>query len=65
MVALSGGYSRTAATELLSKNDGMITSFSRALTEGLTVNQSEAEFNLALENSIRDIYQASMKTVTK
>ena len=65
VVALSGGYSRTAATELLSKNDGMIASFSRALTEGLTVNQSEAEFNLALENSIRDIYQASMKTVTK
>lgn len=59
VVALSGGYSREHANELLSKNRGMIASFSRALTEGLSANQSESEFDQVLDQSIGSIYKAS------
>lgn len=60
VVALSGGYSRHDANELLAKNRSLIASFSRALTEGLMVNQSESEFNKILDGSIESIYQASV-----
>jgi fructose-bisphosphate aldolase, class I len=59
VVALSGGYSREEASRLLARNHGVIASFSRALTEGLTAQQSEQEFNRALDASIATIYQAS------
>jgi fructose-bisphosphate aldolase class I len=59
VVALSGGYSRADANERLARQKGMVASFSRALTEGLTAQQSEAEFDAALDNSIESIYQAS------
>ena len=61
VVALSGGYSREKANELLSKNTKMIASFSRALTEGLNVNQSDEEFDKMLDSSIESIYEASKK----
>lgn len=60
VVALSGGYSRSEANALLRDNHGLIASFSRALTEGLHVDQSEQEFNRALEDSIAEIYDASI-----
>ncbi|MEI4231508.1 fructose bisphosphate aldolase [Roseovarius sp. D22-M7] len=59
VVALSGGYSRDEATARLARNRGVIASFSRALTEGLTAQQSEAEFNATLAKAIDDIYTAS------
>jgi fructose-bisphosphate aldolase class I len=59
VVALSGGYSRDEANARLARQNGVIASFSRALTEGLTAQQSEAEFNAALDRSIESIYQAS------
>ena len=59
VVALSGGYSRDEANARLAKQKGVIASFSRALTEGLTAQQTEAEFNAALDRSIESIYQAS------
>ena len=59
VVALSGGYSRDEANEKLSHNDGMIASFSRALTEGLSVEQSDAEFNAELGSAIDSIFKAS------
>jgi fructose-bisphosphate aldolase class I len=59
VVALSGGYSRAEANARLSRQKGMIASFSRALTEGLTAQQSDAEFNAALDQAIESIYQAS------
>jgi fructose-bisphosphate aldolase class I len=59
VVALSGGYPRDEANTRLSRQNGMIASFSRALTEGLTAQQSDAEFNGALDQSIEGIYQAS------
>lgn len=59
VVALSGGYSRDAANAMLDKNDGVIASFSRALTEGLSAQQSEAEFDNVLNGAIESIYQAS------
>ena len=59
VVALSGGYSRAEANERLARQKGMVASFSRALTEGLTAQQSEAEFDAALDNAIESIYQAS------
>lgn len=61
VVALSGGYSREQANELLSRNHGVIASFSRALVEGLSAQQTDAEFNATLEASIEDVYQASIK----
>lgn len=60
VVALSGGYSREEANERLSRNPGVIASFSRALTEGLSAQQSEADFNAALDAAIESIYQASI-----
>jgi fructose-bisphosphate aldolase class I len=61
VVALSGGYSRDHANEMLAKNPKLIASFSRALTEGLTAQQSEAEFDSKLGAAIEGIYQASVK----
>lgn len=60
VVALSGGYSRIEADQLLRENHNMIASFSRALTEGLTAQQSDAEFNELLNTSIQSIYDASL-----
>jgi fructose-bisphosphate aldolase class I len=60
VVALSGGYSREEANRRLARNNGMTASFSRALAEGLTAQQSDAEFNAALDKSIESIYQASI-----
>ncbi len=60
VVALSGGYSRAEATARLSKNTGIIASFSRALTEGLSAQQSDAEFNTLLSSTIEDIFAASV-----
>ena len=59
VVALSGGYSRDDANTKLSKNNGVIASFSRALTEGLSAQQSDTEFNAALDSAIASIYAAS------
>ena len=59
VVALSGGYSRDDANTKLSKNNGVIASFSRALTEGLFAQQSDTEFNAALDSAIASIYAAS------
>jgi len=59
VVALSGGYSRDEANKRLAKQNGMIASFSRALSEGLTAQQSDAEFNAALDKAIQSIYDAS------
>jgi fructose-bisphosphate aldolase class I len=59
VVALSGGYSRDDANAMLSKNDGVIASFSRALTEGLSAQQSDVEFDKVLDSAIESIYQAS------
>ena len=61
VVALSGGYPREKANEILSKNKGIIASFSRALTEGLSAQQSDEEFNKTLEATIEGIYEASVK----
>ena len=63
VVALSGGYSRHDANELLEKHRGLIASFSRALTEGLSVKQSDAEFDAVLDGAIQSIYQASVHKV--
>ena len=60
VAALSGGYSRDEAVHLLAQNKGMIASFSRALTEGLSVQQSNVEFHRQLDRSIQSIYQASI-----
>ncbi|MDO8732553.1 MAG: fructose bisphosphate aldolase [Actinomycetota bacterium] len=60
LVALSGGYSREEADTRLSNNHGVIASFSRALTEGLSAQQSEAEFDSALDSAIASIYAASI-----
>ena len=59
VVALSGGYSRDDANKHLAENTGVIASFSRALVEGLTAQQSDAEFDKALDASIQSIYDAS------
>lgn len=60
VVALSGGYSRDDANTKLSHNHGVIASFSRALTEGLSAKQSDAEFDAALDAAIASIYAASL-----
>jgi fructose-bisphosphate aldolase class I len=60
VVALSGGYSREEANTRLAKNNKMVASFSRALSEGLSAQQSEDEFNATLGKSIESIFQASM-----
>ena len=59
MVALSGGYERTEACRRLAANHGMIASFSRALTEGLTQQMTDAAFDAALAGAIDEIYVAS------
>jgi len=59
VVALSGGYDREEANKRLAQNNGMIASFSRALSEGLNANQSDAEFDATMDASIESIYQAS------
>jgi fructose-bisphosphate aldolase, class I len=59
VVALSGGYSREEANDRLRRNHGIIASFSRALAEGLSVQQSDAEFNGELDKSIQSIFEAS------
>ncbi|WP_297821106.1 fructose bisphosphate aldolase [uncultured Paraglaciecola sp.] len=59
VVALSGGYSREEANNRLTENNGMIASFSRALSEGLSAKQSDTEFDATMDSSIESIYQAS------
>jgi len=59
VVALSGGYSRDEANAMLAQNAGMIASFSRALTEGLSARQSDAEFDAVLASAIDSIFEAS------
>jgi fructose-bisphosphate aldolase class I len=59
VVALSGGYAREEANNRLRRNHGVVASFSRALLEGLTAQQSDAEFNALLEASIQSIFDAS------
>ncbi len=61
VVALSGGYARDEANALLAKNRGMIASFSRALAEGLSAKQSDAEFDAVFDKSIGSIFDASTK----
>ena len=60
VVALSGGYSRHDANSMLALNDGVIASFSRALTEGLTAQQNDEQFDQMLDQAIESIYQASI-----
>lgn len=60
VVALSGGYSREKANDILSKNKGVIASFSRALTEGLSAQQTDAEFDSTIAKTIEGIYEASI-----
>jgi fructose-bisphosphate aldolase class I len=60
VVALSGGYSREEANARLARNPGVVASFSRALTEGLSAQQSDEEFDRALDAAIQSIYEASV-----
>jgi fructose-bisphosphate aldolase, class I len=60
VVALSGGYSRQESDERLTRQHGVVASFSRALTEGLTAQQSDAEFDAALDSAIASIFAASI-----
>jgi fructose-bisphosphate aldolase class I len=60
VVALSGGYTREEANAKLARNPGVVASFSRALTEGLHADQSDEEFNRALDGAIQSIYEASV-----
>ncbi|QDU76335.1 Fructose-bisphosphate aldolase class 1 [Bremerella volcania] len=60
VVALSGGYTREEANERLRRNHGVVASFSRALTEGLTAQQTPEEFDAMLDRSIQSIYDASI-----
>jgi fructose-bisphosphate aldolase class I len=60
VVALSGGYTQAEADARLRKNHGVVASFSRALLEGLSARQADAEFNATLDASIREIYEASI-----
>lgn len=60
VVALSGGYTRADSVDKLKKNPGLIASFSRALVEGVSVDQSDKEFDDMLGNSIKEIYEASI-----
>jgi fructose-bisphosphate aldolase, class I len=61
VVALSGGYSRDHANEVLAKNPNVIASFSRALSEGLTAQQTDSEFDAMIDKTIQAIYDASIK----
>jgi fructose-bisphosphate aldolase class I len=60
VVALSGGYSRAEANEKLARNPGVVASFSRALTEGLSADQSDDDFDATLDSTIKSIYEASI-----
>ena len=60
VVALSGGYPRDEANEVLARNPGMIASFSRALTEGLAAQMTDADFDASLDAAIQSIYDASI-----
>jgi fructose-bisphosphate aldolase class I len=60
VVVLSGGYTREEACDKRARNEGVIASFSRALTEGLTAKESDDEFNRHLSASIQAIYEASI-----
>jgi fructose-bisphosphate aldolase class I len=59
VVALSGGYGREEVNDRLRRNHGIVASFSRALVEGLSAQQSDTEFNAELDRSIRSIFEAS------
>jgi fructose-bisphosphate aldolase class I len=59
VVALSGGYTREEANQRLRRNHGIAASFSRALVEGLSAQQSDTEFNVELDRSIQSILEAS------
>src|SRR6201997_2649666 len=59
VVALSGGYSLKEGNDRLRRNHGVVASFSRALVEGLSVQQSDAEYNALLDESIESIFEAS------
>jgi fructose-bisphosphate aldolase class I len=61
VLALSGGYAQDEANKLLAKNHNMLASFSRALSQGLSANQSDADFNQTIQHSIQNIYAASIK----
>ena len=61
VVALSGGYSREKANKMLSENAGVIASFSRALAEGLSAQQSDVDFDKVLDVTVQEIYEASIK----
>jgi fructose-bisphosphate aldolase class I len=61
VVALSGGYSREVANQMLAENSGVIASFSRALAEGLSAQQSDTDFDAMLNGTIQSIYEASIK----
>jgi len=61
VVALSGGYSRDHANKVLAKNPNVIASFSRALSEGLTAQQTDSEFDATIDKAIQTIYEASIK----
>jgi len=63
VVALSGGYSRAEADALLAQNTGLIASFSRALTEGLSAGQSDEEFNATLDRAIQSIYELQPRVI--
>ena len=60
VVALSGGYSRDEANKMLAENNGVIASFSRALTEGLSAKQSDGQFDALLDSTIQSIFNASV-----
>ena len=60
VVALSGGYSRDEANTRLARNHGVVASFSRALTEGLSAQQSDEEFDATLDATLDSIYAASI-----
>ncbi|MBJ7507127.1 MAG: class I fructose-bisphosphate aldolase, partial [Candidatus Nanopelagicus sp.] len=60
VVALSGGYSRDDANKMLAENNGVIASFSRALTEGLSAKQSDDQFDAMLDSTIQSIFNASV-----
>jgi fructose-bisphosphate aldolase class I len=61
VLALSGGYTREEANARLRRNHGIVASFSRALVEGLTAQQSDAEYNALLDASIQSIFEASTR----
>jgi fructose-bisphosphate aldolase class I len=59
VVALSGGYSQEEGNRRLRRNHGVVASFSRALVEGLSIQQSDADYNARLDTSVRNIFEAS------